>query len=185
MSDDDSVSSLTHADSLIWDNHQQPLLNETVGTRRWSVETQHGVLVPDYDLVDEQLRLLPLHPEGRESAASGSVEQLSVTMENVNDVRDRVERALLEIEDDILPFQGRQMTNEKLVSLTAKATSVRRILQDSHLYLAALSLRWRNSLRSERRIRQHQKQQEQQTWLLNRQQWEWQQSETDWLPARS
>ena len=137
VSDDDSVSSLTHADSLIWDNHQQPLLNETVGTRRWSVETQHGVLVPDYDLVDERLRLLPPHPEGRESAASGSVEQLSVTMENVNDVRDRVERALLEIEDDILPFQGRQMTNEKLVSLTAKATSVRRILQDSHLYLAA------------------------------------------------
>ena len=131
-----SQDSLQDTDSLDWDNHQQPLLNVTAGTRRWSVDTQHEVPAPDGDLADEQLQLLPTHPEGRESAASGDLLDTTL-MDNIESARDRVERALLEIEDDILPFQGRQLSNETLGALAAKAADLKKILQDGHLYLAA------------------------------------------------
>ena len=57
-------------------------------------------------------------------------------MDNIESARDRVERALLEIEDDILPFQGRQLSNETLGVLAAKAANLKKILQNGHLYLA-------------------------------------------------
>ena len=52
---DDGEEILETADSLVWDGHQQPLLNLTAGTRRWSVDTQHSVPAPDADLADERL----------------------------------------------------------------------------------------------------------------------------------
>ena len=98
-SDIGSAADLLSVDSLTWDAHTQPL-NSTIGTRRWSVETQYGVPVGQVDLL---ARLSP-HQEGRESAASGLIEQLPDIMAELDRVRDSVERALLEAEDDILPF---------------------------------------------------------------------------------
>jgi hypothetical protein len=58
-------------------------------------------------------------------------------MASVNEWRDQVERALLVIEDDILPFMGRRVTTACIDSLVRKATEVKRILQEGHLYLMA------------------------------------------------
>ena len=70
--------------------------------------------------VDLLARLSP-HQEGRESAASGLIEQLPDIMAELDRVRDSVERALLEAEDDILPFRGKNLTTERLDDLVAKA----------------------------------------------------------------
>ena len=127
-----SAADLLSVDSLTWDAHTQPL-NATVGTRRWSVETQYGVPI---DPTAGLERLSP-HAEGRESAASGWIEQLHDTMADLERVRDSVDRALIEIEDDVLPFWGKNLTSERLDELTAKAGRLKRALQDGHLYLVA------------------------------------------------
>ena len=131
-SDIGSAADLLSVDSLTWDAHTQPL-NSTIGTRRWSVETQYGVPVGQVDLL---ARLSP-HQEGRESAASGLIEQLPDIMAELDRVRDSVERALLEAEDDILPFRGKNLTTERLDDLVAKAGRLKKALQDGHLYLMA------------------------------------------------
>ena len=58
-------------------------------------------------------------------------------MAEVNRTRDIVERTLMEIEDDVLPFRGKNLTNERLEQLEAKATTLKRSLQSGHQYLAA------------------------------------------------
>ena len=131
-SDIGSAADLISVESLVWDAHAQPL-NSTIGTRRWSVEPQYGVPV---GLEGGGERLSP-HQEGRESAASGWVEQLPDTMAELNRVRDGVERALIEVEDDILPFGGKNLTTERLDDLVAKAGCLKKVLQDGHLYLTA------------------------------------------------
>ena len=93
-SDIGSAADLISVESLVWDAHAQPL-NWTIGTRRWSVETQYGVPV---GLEGGGERLSP-HQEGRESAASSWIEQPPDTMAELDRVRDGVERALLEVED--------------------------------------------------------------------------------------
>ena len=126
---DDEV--LSQADSLAWDG----LLNDTAVRRRWSQDTQRNVLTPDHDLIDEE-RLLPPHREGSVSAASAHTNELN-EMADVNTIRSRVERALLEVEDDVLPFRGKLVSTARLTSLIVKATELKKVLQDSHLYLAA------------------------------------------------
>ena len=152
---DDGEEILETADSLVWDGHQQPLLNLTAGTRRWSVDTQHSVPAPDADLADERLQVLPTHPEGRESAASGDLSR-TIDMETVEQARDAVERALLEIEDDILPFEGKQVSRGCLADLARKAANLKKALQDGHLYLAAhdgeeYDANWRAAVTDSRR----------------------------------
>ena len=126
---DDEV--LSQADSLAWDG----LLNDTAVRRRWSQDTQRNVLTPDHDLIDEE-RLLPPHREGSVSAASAHTNELN-EMADVDTIRSRVERALLEVEDDVLPFRGKLVSTARLTSLIVKATELKKVLQDSHLYLAA------------------------------------------------
>jgi hypothetical protein len=58
-------------------------------------------------------------------------------MDKVNAMRDQVERAMLEVEDNIEPFRGKQVTRNALIQLSALATALRKTLQDGHLYLAA------------------------------------------------
>ena len=77
------------------------------------METQYGVPI---DPTAGLERLSP-HAEGRESAASGWIEQLHDTMADLERVRDSVDRALIEIEDDVLPFRGKNLTSERLDEL--------------------------------------------------------------------
>jgi hypothetical protein len=58
-------------------------------------------------------------------------------MERVEEMRDSVGRALLEVEDNVEPFRGKRVTKEALVSLLETAVHLRKTLQDAHLYLAA------------------------------------------------
>lgn len=128
----------TGAESLAWDGHQQPLLNTTV--RRWSVDTQSSVPAIDGDLVDERLFVpaLPAHPEGRESALSGELDQTLADMAaEIRAHRDALERALMEIEDDLRPSRGRKLPRAFLEQLSAAATRLKRTLQESHMFLVA------------------------------------------------
>ena len=129
LTDDDDV--LSQADSLAWDG----LLDDTAVRRRWSQDTQRDVLTPDHDLIDEDNLLLP-HLDVSWSAASAHPAETG-GMAEVITVRARVERALLEVEDDVLPFRGKIVSTARLSNLIATATELKKALQDSHLYLAA------------------------------------------------
>ena len=138
----DSATNLLSVDSLVWDAHAPPL-NDTAGTRRWSVETQYDVPIDTVDELDQ----LSVLPEGRESAASGNNTQQSanievsispeLAMDSVDAHRDRLERALIEIEEYILPFMDRQLTAGCVNQLSSKAAELKKILQDGHLYLTS------------------------------------------------
>lgn len=138
-----SATDLVSVSSLTWDDTGAPL-NQTSGTtRRWSTETQFSVPAASGFSGSE----LPTHPEGRESAASGHVTDHSLdtviynygepTMDETRRRREQADKALLEVEDDILPFRGKRLTQARLTALSGKATELKRQLQDCHLYLAA------------------------------------------------
>jgi hypothetical protein len=83
--------------------------------------------------------VLPTHYEASEG---GDDTRRSLTvavpaMASVNEWRDQVERALLVIEDDILPFTGRRLTAACMDALVKKAADLKRVLQEGHLYLMA------------------------------------------------
>ena len=121
-------------DSLAWDA-QQESLDGTTGTRRWSTGTQFSVPVAT-DGEEEDLSTVE---EGRESRASGpSVQQQPPAANAMADVvhhRAEVARALMEIEDDITPFIGRQVSPTCLARLIETATALKRTLQAGHMYL--------------------------------------------------
>ena len=106
-----SAADLLSVDSLTWENFAQPQ-DTTAGTRHWSSSTQYGVSVANSDVEDR----LPALLEGRESAAGGRVTDQSFdTVVQAPDVPEapamtalehyqRIERALLEIEDDCPAF---------------------------------------------------------------------------------
>lgn len=151
---------LCESQSLAWDGYNQPL-NHTASTWRWSVETQFSVPAAGGDS-DEALHQrpalgcsgsissevwLPIHPERGASAASGKFSDFS--LDSVVTVaqpaamaapaarerhRDQVERALLEIEDNIVPFKGRKVTAVRAAALSEKAAILMKILQDGHLF---------------------------------------------------
>ena len=122
-SDDESV------DSLQWDAHTEEL-DTTQVERQWTAETHHG------DLSDESDESGP-STEEQDDGGRVSVLGQQYRMTEVDRTRDMVERTLLEIEDDILPFQGKNLTNGRLNALAAKAATLKRALQDGHLYLTA------------------------------------------------
>lgn len=134
----DTGSDQSSSSSLAWED-----LDQTVA-RRWSVDTQHSVPAPDGDLAVD-LRDLQVDQDGRISAASGELLDDStgsdlddtLTMADVNRHRDAVERALIQVEDDILPFKGRKLPADRLVLLATQAVEIKKILQESHLYLSA------------------------------------------------
>ena len=121
--DDESV------DSLQWDAHTEEL-DTTQVERQWTAETHHG------DLSDESDESGP-STEEQDDGGRVSVLGQQYRMTEVDRTRDMVERTLLEIEDDILPFQGKNLTNGRLNALAAKAATLKRALQDGHLYLTA------------------------------------------------
>ena len=126
--DDDSAaeSDPDSVDSLAWDA-QLEQLDATTGTRRWSSGTQYSVPI-DTDSEDDHLSAVE---EGRESRASAT------GMGDVAHHRAEIARALMEIEDDIVPFIGRQVSATCIAGLIEKATALKRTLQAGHLYLAA------------------------------------------------
>ena len=56
------------------------------------------------------------------------------TMADVNDRQDEPEAAFLEIEDNLLPFRGKNITAVRLDELMAKAGHLKRTLQTGHLF---------------------------------------------------
>ena len=135
--DDDTAaeSDLGSVDSLAWDA-QQEQLDATTGTRRWSSGTQYSVPI-DTDSEDDQLSAVE---EGRESRASAPLERqppAAVIMADVPHHRAEIARALMEIDDDIAPFMGRQVSATCIAGLIEKANALKRTLQAGHLYLTA------------------------------------------------
>ena len=91
-------------DSLAWDAQQEGL-DGTTGTRRWSTGTQYSVPVATESEEDD----LSTVEEGRESRASAHQQPAANAMAEVAHHRAEIARALMEIEDDITPFIGRQV----------------------------------------------------------------------------
>ena len=119
-------------DSLAWDAQQEGL-DGTTGTRRWSTGTQYSVPVATESEEDD----LSTVEEGRESRASAHQQPAANAMAEVAHHRAEIARALMEIEDDITPFIGRQVSVACIAGLIEKATALKRTLQAGHLYLAA------------------------------------------------
>ena len=116
-------------DSLQWDAHTEAL-DTTQVERQWLTDTNDSVTVDESDGSD--------HSAGsQEEGGRISVLGRQYKMAEVNRTRDIVERTLMEIEDDVLPFRGKNLTNERLEQLEAKATTLKRSLQSGHQYLAA------------------------------------------------
>ena len=113
-------------DSLQWDAHTEDLDVNQVERQR-PLTALSDVLVSESDQSSS----------GQEEGGRVSVLGRQYRMADVDRTRDAVERALMEIEDDILPFAGKNMTTERLDALAAKAATLKRALQDGHLYLAA------------------------------------------------
>ena len=113
-------------DSLQWDAHTEDLDVNQVERQRPPIALS-DVLVSESDQSSS----------GQEEGGRVSVLGRQYRMADVDRTRDAVERALMEIEDDILPFAGKNMTTERLDALAAKAATLKRALQDGHLYLAA------------------------------------------------
>jgi hypothetical protein len=137
-----SATDLTAAESLTWDAHS-PQLDATTRVRLWSVGTLRSE--DREDPGQPPLVVLPTHPEGRESAASGEASpneslnrtQLPSNMEAVRDRREGAERALMQLEDDLLPFRGKRVPLECLVRLGDQAAALRGVLQECHMHLLA------------------------------------------------
>jgi hypothetical protein len=132
------ATDLLNAESLVWDAHS-PQLDVTTTARRWSVDTLRDSLAASEGG-------LSTCPEGGESGASG--EQLLETTVNYRQPIDEMaaeaahhssaaERALMELEDDLLPFEGRKVPLDCLTKVIAQATAVKKTLQECHLALSS------------------------------------------------
>jgi hypothetical protein len=133
-----SATDLLNAESLVWDAHS-PQLDVTTTARRWSVDTLRDSLAASEGG-------LSTCPEGGESGASGE-QSLETTVNYSQPITEMAaeaahhssaaERALMEQEDDLLPFEGRKVPLDYLTKLIAQATTVKKTLQECHLALSS------------------------------------------------
>jgi len=144
-----SASDLLSFRSLVWDDAGEQL-DQTIGRRRWSTTAQleASLVQPQAeggasDGGGSQILTALLAGNEQETGESRDISILTAievlqpanSMETVEQARDQLERALLEIEDDILPFADKELTGDCMVELKEKAVKLKKVLQDCHLYL--------------------------------------------------
>ena len=77
----------------------------------------------------------PLIAEERAATPISLIGSIYGNMAEVDQARDNVVRALMEVEDDVMPFRGKNLTTPRLDVVGQKASDLKKALQDGHLYL--------------------------------------------------
>ena len=125
--------------SFEWDGFGEETLisEESVNnTRKWSADTQFDVPSARQTSGEEE----STDSEGFQSTTagdqddSGSGSVISVTMDAVA-WRRKAQRAILEANEDVLPFAGKKLTFDSLQRLCALASSLKKDLQAAHVEL--------------------------------------------------
>ena len=129
--------------SLEWDGYggNSPIAADLLlldSPRRWSIDTHFSVSVAQPGSV---LESLSSSSEGGYQSPDSSIAQVgSVNGDEMAmdaaALRRKVERAIMEADEDVLLFQGRTVTLECLIRLSALATSLKKELQNAHMELA-------------------------------------------------
>ena len=131
---------LSKQPSLDWDGFGEP--EPVVGsghdnTRRWSTDTLYSATQPSRQRRDTGSYFAGSESESSEGDDFLSPEEQDIgnMAEDVATLRKKVDKAIMEAKEDVLPFQGKPVTTECLNRLCSLAGSLKRELQRLHLEL--------------------------------------------------
>ena len=106
-------------------------------TRRWSTDTLYSATQPSRQRRDTGSYFAGSESESSEGDDFLSPEEQDIgnMAEDVATLRKKVDKAIMEAKEDVLPFQGKPVTTECLNRLCSLAGSLKRELQRLHLEL--------------------------------------------------